>query len=162
MHFLKTHSVMQMRAVVFVAALVMVCGGCGAPVSGDTAGSQSPPIGVAQQADKTTAIDGLPTAAAADRKKRADGRANETGAANQFADRTAPSELSAPRSILADLASPEARTRLRALEHWEEKDSKVSLEAVFEALEDEDEAVRTKAESIVEQRWMAEQEKKNN
>ncbi|MBH0190156.1 MAG: hypothetical protein HP493_15295 [Nitrospira sp.] len=52
---------------------------------------------------------------------------------------------------------PDARERFRALSHWEEKgEVKAPLDAVFEAMEDEDEAVRAKATAIVEQRWAAE------
>ncbi|MBH0186045.1 MAG: hypothetical protein HP477_11715, partial [Nitrospira sp.] len=62
-----------------------------------------------------------------------------------------------PESITKDLASPDARERFRALSHWEENgEVKAPLDAVFEAMEDEDEAVRAKATAIVEQRWAAE------
>lgn len=65
--------------------------------------------------------------------------------------------LNLPESIAKDLASADARDRFRALNHWEEKTgAKTPLDPVFEAMEDEDEAVRAKAEAIVEQRWAAE------
>ena len=67
-----------------------------------------------------------------------------------------------PESIAKDLASPDARTRYRALDHWETKDSNISktpLDPVFDAMEDEDPAVRAKATTIIEQRWAAEQER---
>jgi hypothetical protein len=74
-----------------------------------------------------------------------------------------PQSANLPASIAKDLASPDARTRYRALDHWETKeDSKLSkspLDPVFEAMEDEDEAVRAKATAIVEQYWTAEQER---
>jgi hypothetical protein len=66
---------------------------------------------------------------------------------------------SIPDSIAKDIGSPDARTRYRALDHWEAKDSKAPLDPVFEAMEDEDEAVRAKATAIVEQSWAAEQER---
>jgi hypothetical protein len=48
---------------------------------------------------------------------------------------------------------------MRALDHWTAKDTTASLDPVFEALEDENEAVRAKATAIIEQHWAAEQEK---
>lgn len=75
---------------------------------------------------------------------------------------TQPTALNLPESIAKDLASPDARTRYLALDHWETKDSKVSkpsLDPVFDAMEDEDPAVRAKATAIVEQYWTAEQER---
>jgi hypothetical protein len=68
-----------------------------------------------------------------------------------------------PESIAKDLASQDARDRFRALNHWEEKGgAKTPLDSVFEAMEDEDEAVRAKAEAIVEQRWAAEHDRKKS
>ena len=68
-----------------------------------------------------------------------------------------------PESIAKDLASPDARERFRALSHWQEKgETKTSLDPVFEAMEDEDEAVRAKATAIVEQRWAAEHDRKKS
>jgi len=67
-----------------------------------------------------------------------------------------------PESIAKDLDSLDARDRFRALNHWEAKDSKASLDPVFEAMEDEDEAVRAKATAIVEQRWAAEREREKS
>ena len=68
-----------------------------------------------------------------------------------------------PESIAKDLASPDARERFRALNHWEEKgETKAPLDPVFEAMEDEDEAVRAKATAIVEQRWAAEHDRKKS
>lgn len=151
MSFSLIHSVVRMSTIV----LVMMCGGCG-PVSDETTGSQSPPAAGIKQADKTNATDVLQTVDSAAQEIRVDGRANRIETADQSTDRNVPSELSIPHSVLTDLVSREARTRLRALEHWEQKDGKIALDAVFEALEDEDEAVRAKAEAIVEQRWAAE------
>lgn len=62
-------------------------------------------------------------------------------------------------AIAKDLGSPDARVRYRALDHWEAKDSKAPLDPVFEAMEDDDPAVRAKATAIVEQYWAAEQER---
>jgi hypothetical protein len=66
--------------------------------------------------------------------------------------------LGIPPSIVRDLASPDARTRFHALDHWTEKRTSASLDPVFEAMEDEDDAVRAKATAIVERQWALEQE----
>ena len=58
-----------------------------------------------------------------------------------------------PASIVKGLGSPDARDRLQALDHWDQKGSKPSLDPVFEALEDENDAVRAKATAIIEQYW---------
>jgi hypothetical protein len=67
-----------------------------------------------------------------------------------------------PKSIAKDLDSPDARFRIKALNHWDTKGTKAPLDPVFEALEDENEAVRAKATAIIEQRWAAEQEKERS
>jgi len=64
-----------------------------------------------------------------------------------------------PESIAKGLGSPDVRDRLRALDHWEKKETKVPLDPVFEALEDEDEAMRAKATEIIEQQWAVERER---
>ena len=64
-----------------------------------------------------------------------------------------------PESIAKDLGSPDARDRLRALDHWGTEGTTAPLDPVFEAMEDEDEAVRARATAIVEQSWAAEQER---
>lgn len=71
------------------------------------------------------------------------------------------SGLNIPETIVKDLSSLDARDRYRALDYWESKDSKAPLDPVFEAMEDEDEAVRAKATAIVEQYWAEEQEKED-
>lgn len=74
-----------------------------------------------------------------------------------------PQSANLPETIAKDLASPDARDRYRALDHWDEKgEAKAPLDPVFEAMEDEDEAVRAKAEAIVEQRWAAEHDRKKS
>jgi hypothetical protein len=65
-----------------------------------------------------------------------------------------------PESIAKSLDSPDPRERLWALNHWGAKDTKAPLDPVFEALEDENEAVRAKATAIVEEFWTQEQERK--
>lgn len=64
-----------------------------------------------------------------------------------------------PESIAKDLTSPDAYNRLHALDHWEKKGTKASLDPVFEALEDESESVRAKATEIIERQWAHERER---
>jgi hypothetical protein len=156
MSFALIHGVIRMSAVV----LVMMCGGCGASVSDETADSQARPAADIRQSDKTQIADVLPAVGTIAQENGADGEAKKTAASNQLAGREVLSEFSVPRPILTDLASPEAGIRLRALDHWDTKDTKAPLDPVFEALEDEDPAVRAKATAIVEQYWAAEQEPK--
>lgn len=85
---------------------------------------------------------------------------NGIASVNQSGDHTPAPSI--PPSVEKDLQSPEARDRYRALDHWEAKDSKAPLDAVFEAMEDEDEAVRAKATAIVEQHWAAAEEKERS
>lgn len=62
-----------------------------------------------------------------------------------------------PDSVAKDLASPYADVRLRTLDHWDANKTTAPLDPVFDALEDENEAVRSKATQIIEQRFAAEQ-----
>jgi len=64
-----------------------------------------------------------------------------------------------PKAIAKGLDSPLVLDRLQALDHWEKKGSKAPLDPVFEALEDENEAVRAKATAIIEQQWATERER---
>ena len=73
-----------------------------------------------------------------------------------------PPILDIPDSVLTDLASPDVGIRLRALDHWNANKPTASLDPVFEAMEDEDEAVREKATVIVEQRFAAAQERERD
>lgn len=67
-----------------------------------------------------------------------------------------------PELVLKDLASGDPGTRLRALDHWTSKETAASLEPVFEALEDENDAVRARAAAVIEQQWTIEQEKEKS
>lgn len=64
-----------------------------------------------------------------------------------------------PEPVLKDLASQDPYSRLRALDHWTTKSTTASFDPVFEAMEDQDQAVRARATAIVEQQWAIEQEK---
>ncbi len=64
-----------------------------------------------------------------------------------------------PESIAKDLNSPDALDRLQALDYWEKKGTKASFDPVFEALEDENEAIRAKATEIIERQWAIERDR---
>jgi len=57
--------------------------------------------------------------------------------------------LNIPKDVAKDLGSSDARDRFRALDYWEKKDSKAPMDPVFNALDDEDPAVRDKAAAII-------------
>lgn len=73
-----------------------------------------------------------------------------------------PSTPDIPDAVVRDLGSPDVRTRLQALNHWMGQNTTIPLDPVFEALEDEDEAVQAKATEIIEQRFAAEQALERN
>lgn len=54
-----------------------------------------------------------------------------------------------PEEVAKGLGSENPRDRLRALDHWD-KDKKASMDPVFDLAEDDDPAVRAKAEAIIE------------
>ena len=62
-----------------------------------------------------------------------------------------------PDSVTKDLDSPYASIRLSALNHWERNELTTPLDPVFEALQDENEAVQAKALEIIERRLAAKQ-----
>ena len=64
-------------------------------------------------------------------------------------------------TVAKDLQSPEARDRYRALDYWEAEDSKAPLDPVFEAIEDDDPAVRAKATAIVDRYWEADEKRES-
>lgn len=63
-----------------------------------------------------------------------------------------------PEAIAKDLSSPHALIRYRALDYWETQQQQPPLTPVFEAMEDEDPAVRAKAATIVERHMDVEKE----
>lgn len=66
-------------------------------------------------------------------------------------ERTAAMSPDIPEAIAKDLGSPDAHVRYRALDYWDTQPTQPPLTPVFEAMEDEDSAVRAKAATIVEQ-----------
>jgi hypothetical protein len=158
MLFALIHSAMRMLAII----LVMLCGGCGAPVPDESAGLQSPPMVSTSQAEKGSTPHSLVMGDTAMVEKKIERNVNGDLPVNQSERGTPVSISPIPPSVAKDLQSPEGRDRYRALDYWEAKDRKAPLDPVFEALEDEDEAVRAKATAIVEQYWAVEQEKEKN
>lgn len=139
--------------------IVVLCGGCGPSVpDGAVSGSSPSPIS-AGQVERT----GNPPSSTISRvttsPNRVENESSRAAAAERADDRSSPSQPSIPQSIAKELSSPDARDRYRALDHWEARNSKMPLDPVFEAMEDDDPAVRAKATAIVEQYWAREQER---
>lgn len=139
-------------------ALVLVCGGCGPSAFDGEARPSSPSMANTGHFDGMRPL-GSPliesVSASRSTFNNGEGRAALSG---ELEERTTPSDTSIPQTITNGLNSSDAQVRYRALDHWEVTGSHAPLDLVFEAMEDEDEAVRAKAEAIVEQRWAAEQE----
>ncbi len=150
-----THSAVRIQAIV----LVMLCGGCGSSAPDESARPQSPPIVSTSLDQKAGAPHSLPVGDTAMVEKKTEWNVSGAAPVNQSERRTPVSISPIPLSVAKDLQSPEGRDRYRALDYWEAKDSKAPLDPVFEAMEDDDPAVRAKATAIVEQYWAAEQEK---
>ena len=78
--------------------------------------------------------------------------ANGSDGANMLPVQPAPQDkddlLNIPEDVAKGLGSENARDRLRALDHWA-KDKKAPMDPVFDLAEDEDPAVRAKAEAII-------------
>ncbi len=145
-----------------VIVLAMAGGGCGSSVPDESGSLQSRPMMSTSQVEKASASDLLLVGETTIVERNTEGNVNEAASVNPTENNKSLSIQAIPFSIVKDLHSLDARDRYRALDHWETKGSQAALDHVFEALEDEDEAVRAKAEAIVEQRWEAEQEKERS
>lgn len=135
--------------------LLLSLAACGSPVSEKASGQAS-----SVSKGDTVGVGGVAGAAqrGADQQDR---KAVSSGqSATDTDERDNQSLPGVPDTVAKDLGSADARDRYRALDYWETKDSKESLDPVFEAMEDEDPAVRAKATAIVEQRWAEEHKKK--
>ena len=66
--------------------------------------------------------------------------------------------LPVPDAITRDFESPYPRIRLLALDYWATQGTKAPLDPLLEALEDDDDEVRTKAAKIAEEKWGIKQE----
>ncbi len=157
MSFALIHSVMWVSAIV----LVTVNGGCGSSVS-DEAAKPLPvsPVGTNYGAKANTSYS-LPAGDTTMVEKKLEGNVNGTASVNLPGDHASASISSIPPSVAKDMQSPEPRDRYRALDYWEAQDSNAPLDPVFEAIEDDDPAVRAKATAIVDRYWAAEEEQEN-
>jgi HEAT repeat protein len=70
-----------------------------------------------------------------------------------------PDHLVLPELIAKELDSPDVSVRLRALDRWTQQGPKASLDPLVIALDDEDEAVRDKAQALIEQQAAVEPER---
>jgi len=153
-----THRLMRIPAIV----LVMVVGGCGSSVPDESASLRSPQTVNASHAEKASAPHSAPDGDMKMHEKKVEGMVYGTASVDQSGAHTLASISSIPLSVAKDLYSPEARDRYRALDYWEAKDSKAPLDPVFEAIEDDDPAVRAKATAIVERYWTTEESERIN
>jgi hypothetical protein len=64
-----------------------------------------------------------------------------------------PEHLSLPIWIAQALDAPEASVRIQALDMWAQQGAQAPLDPLVVALDDENDDVRTKAMSIIEQHW---------
>ena len=69
-----------------------------------------------------------------------------------------PEHLVMPIWIAQALDAPEASVRIQALDLWAQQGAQAPLDPLVVALDDEDDDVRTKAMTIIEQHWAIEQE----
>ena len=69
-----------------------------------------------------------------------------------------PEYLELPSWIAQALDAPEVSVRLQALDMWAQQGAQAPLDPLVVALDDEDDDVRTKAMTIIEQNWAIEQE----
>jgi hypothetical protein len=151
---MQTHAPMSAAT-----ALVLALSGCGSPVSDQEISAQSAQRRSTTAATMARAHESQPMSETTIQGSKFEKSMYPAAVAEQGANDARSLNPSIPQSVEKDLSSPDARMRYRALDFWDVKDSKAPLDPVFEALEDEDEAVRAKAEAIVQQRWEAEQEK---
>ncbi len=140
-----------------VWVLLVLCGGCGPSVPDGGVGVSSPSMVGTGHVERT----GNPNLPLIGSAARSTATLERSATPERAEDPRLPSDSSIPQTISNDLTSPDARVRYRALDHWEDKDTKAPLDPVFEAMEDEDPAVRAKATAIVEKQWEAEQEQEN-
>lgn len=132
-----------------VAGCLLLAGmaGCGSPVSDKPANAEVRAAN-GKPEDRTGA--GQSSAG----KSRQDDPAPKTaiglaGMTQSPAPRDEDDRLNIPDTVAKGLGSSDARERYRALDYWEKKDSKAPMDPVFDALADEDPAVRDKAAAII-------------
>ena len=139
--------------------------GCGFSAS-DPAAKQSSPAAATRDATVAEQGVGQLSDSSVTASKDRSGE-HDRSAAGQSTEKTDEDDLSPianiPEVIAKDLASPDARDRYRALDYWDTPQRvDAPIDLVFEAMEDEDPAVRAKATAIVDHYWEEEQERENN
>lgn len=134
-----------------VAGWLLLSGtaGCGSPVSDNTANARLG-AGSSKPEDRTGAVQ--PRTVRSGQNDPAPSKvADSIGAmpSPTAIPRDADDRLNIPDSVAKDLGSSDARDRYRALDYWEKTDNKAPMDPVFDALADEDPAVRDKAGAII-------------
>lgn len=69
-----------------------------------------------------------------------------------------PENLILPTWIAQALNAPEVSVRLQALDMWAQQGAQAPLDPLVVALDDEDDSVRAKAMTVIEQNWAIEQQ----
>ncbi|MFO0777785.1 MAG: hypothetical protein U0223_09315 [Nitrospira sp.] len=125
--------------------------GCGSPASDKPANAElragngkpeARTVAVPPPAGKSAQADSAPT--------KADGSTGVTPSPTAIP-RDDDDRLNIPDTVAKDFGSSDARDRYRALDYWEKKDSKAPIDPVYDAMEDDDPAVRAKAAAILKQ-----------
>ena len=138
--------------------LLLVCGGCGSAGSDEGTGAQIQPQAIPREVSTLRTSEVLPAASVITQKTTLEESESRSPTSEQSEDHNKSADPPLPDDVVQNLTSPDARVRYQALDHWNAKSGPALLDPVFEAMEDEDPAVRAKATAIVEQYWEAEQE----
>jgi hypothetical protein len=164
--------------VIAACVLIGILAGCGSPASDPTSGLDSraatgKPANVSATGSAELGAQGTRQVSDARMSGRGDRSGqNDRASASQPAiadksdetteERNAVMSPDIPEAIAEDLGSPDARIRYRALDYWETQQDQPPLTPVFEAMEDEDPAVRAKAATIVERHMDLEKEQEGS
>ncbi len=138
--------------------LLIASWGCGSAGSDERTGAQIQSRAIPHEVHAMRTLDVLPTASVTTQKTILEESEFRSATSAQSENRNKSADPSLPDDVAQDLASPDARVRYQALNHWNAKGGPVPLDPVFEAMEDEDPAVRARATAIAEQAWASEEE----
>ena len=151
----RLRCVAQGLARLVTGCLLLSLAACGAPVS-EKAPGQVPSVSKGEVVGGTAA-----TRAVQRGSDQNDRKAVGPGLSDSNTEERNESPYSnIPAIVGNNLTSLDPRDRYLALDYWMTNKGQVPLDAVFEALEDEDEGVRGKAEAIIEKRWVEEEREK--
>jgi hypothetical protein len=140
----------EVQLLVAGCLLLAVTAGCGSPVSDKSANAELR-AEIGKPEDRTGTVQ--PRAGKSgksDPVSTTTSGSDVTTLPSMAAPRDDDDPLNIPKDVAKDLGSSDARDRFRALDHWEKKDNKAPMDPVFDALADEDPAVRDKAAAIIE------------